>query len=77
MPIAQYLRDCGHRVIEAINADEAITVLSQREMAVDIVFSDIEIPGSMDGFALAKWIRERHPDLRRQRAHRTDDACGQ
>jgi CheY-like chemotaxis protein len=29
MPIAQYLRDCGYRVIEAANADEAMTVLMQ------------------------------------------------
>jgi len=58
MPIAQYLRDCGYRVIEAVNADEAMIVLLQREINVDIVFSDIEMPGSVDGFGLAKWIRE-------------------
>jgi DNA-binding NtrC family response regulator len=63
MPIAQYLRDCGYRVIEAVNADEAMTVLLHRETAVDIVFSDIEMPGSIDGFGLAKWIREHRPAL--------------
>ena len=52
MPIAQYLRDCGYKVIEAVNADEAMTVLLHRETAVDIVFSDIEMPGSVDGFGL-------------------------
>lgn len=61
MPIAQYLRDCGYRVIEAVNADEAITVLLHRDTVVDIVFSDIEMPGAMDGFGLAKWIREHRP----------------
>jgi DNA-binding NtrC family response regulator len=61
MPIAQYLRDCGYRVIEAVDADEAMTVLLHRDTVVDIVFSDIEMPGAMDGFGLAKWIREHRP----------------
>ena len=63
MPIAQYLRDCGYKVIEAVNADEAITVLLHKETVVDIVFSDIEMPGAIDGFGLAKWIREHRPGL--------------
>jgi DNA-binding NtrC family response regulator len=63
MPIAQYLRDCGYRVIEAVNADEAMTVLSHQETVVDVVFSDIEMPGSIDGFGLAKWVREHRPGL--------------
>jgi DNA-binding NtrC family response regulator len=63
MPIAQYLRDCGYKVIEAVNADEAITVLLHKETVVDIVFSDIEMPGAVDGFGLAKWIREHRPGL--------------
>jgi DNA-binding NtrC family response regulator len=61
MPIAQYLRDCGYKVIEAANADEAMSVLLNRETAIDIVFSDIEMPGAVDGFGLARWIREHRP----------------
>src|ERR1700722_7316751 len=57
MPIAQYLRDCGYKVIEAGNADEAMAVLVHRKV-IDIVFSDIELPGAVDGFGLAKWVRE-------------------
>lgn len=63
MPIAEYLRDCGYKVIETVSADEAIAVLSHRETAVDVVFSDIEMPGSIDGFGLAKWIRENRPGM--------------
>lgn len=61
MPIAQYLRDCGYKVIEAANADEAMTVLSHKETVVDVVFTDIEMPGTLDGFGLAKWVREHRP----------------
>jgi DNA-binding NtrC family response regulator len=63
MPIAQYLRDCGYKVIEAVSADEAMAVLLHRETVIDIVFSDIEMPGSVDGFGLSKWIRENRPGM--------------
>jgi DNA-binding NtrC family response regulator len=63
MPIAQYLRDCGYRVVEAVSADEAMTVLLHHELAIDIVFTDIEMPGSVDGFGLAKWIRDKRPGM--------------
>jgi DNA-binding NtrC family response regulator len=63
MPIAQYLRDCGYKVIEAVNADEAMAVLLHKDTVVDFVFSDIEMPGAVDGFGLAKWIREHRPGL--------------
>lgn len=40
-----------------------MAVLLHRETVVDVVFSDIEMPGSIDGFGLAKWIREHRPGL--------------
>jgi CheY-like chemotaxis protein len=63
MVIAAYLRDCGFRVIEAVNAEEAIVVLQQSDQDVDVVFSDVEMKGAMDGFGLNRWIRENHPDV--------------
>jgi CheY-like chemotaxis protein len=57
MVIAEYLRDCGFKVIEAANADEALMVLQQSELTINVVFTDIEMPGSMDGFALSQWVR--------------------
>jgi DNA-binding LytR/AlgR family response regulator len=51
------------KVIEATNADEAIVVLQQPQLAVDVIFSDIEMPGSMDGFGLAQWARSNRPGL--------------
>ena len=63
MHIAEYLRDCGFRVIEAGNADEAVVLLNERTIQIDVVFSDVEMPGSMDGFGLARWIRSNRPEL--------------
>jgi CheY-like chemotaxis protein len=61
--IAGHLRDCGYRVIEAADAEEAVTVLEQRDSRVSVVFTDIEMPGEMDGFALAQWVRRRQPGV--------------
>jgi DNA-binding NtrC family response regulator len=63
MSIALYLRDCGYKVIEAVNADEAMTLLLHKETVVDIVLSDIDMPGSTDGFGLSRWVREQRPGL--------------
>lgn len=57
MVICEYLRGCGYRVIEAVSADEAVTLLQHSELDVDVVFSDIEMPGSMNGFELSDWVR--------------------
>jgi CheY-like chemotaxis protein len=56
MLVADYLRGCGMRVIEAANGDEAILVL-QADVAVDAVFADVNMPGYKDGFSLAQWVR--------------------
>lgn len=61
--IADYLRECGYRVHEAANADEALAVLESPDVTVDVVFSDVSMPGSMDGFALARWIRANRPQV--------------
>jgi CheY-like chemotaxis protein len=61
--ISEYLRDCGYRVIEAASADEALIVLDQADLVIDIVLSDVEMPGSMDGFGLARWIRTHRKGL--------------
>jgi CheY-like chemotaxis protein len=52
LSIAAYLRDCGYRVIEAADADEAVLVLKQPDVDIDVLFTDIEMPGAMDGSGL-------------------------
>ena len=63
LPIAQYLRDCGYKVIEAVNAHEAMSVLLDEETIIDVVFTDIDMPSIMDGLGLSKWVREKRPGL--------------
>jgi CheY-like chemotaxis protein len=63
MVIADYLRECGYHVVEAGSAAEAIIVLESPE-PVDIVFSDVQMPGDMDGFGLARWVRQNRPNLK-------------
>ena len=58
MVLAEYLRHCGYRVIEAVAAHEAIAVLEQPDLAVNVVLSAAGIGGGMDGFMLAQWLRE-------------------
>jgi CheY-like chemotaxis protein len=61
--VADDLRDAGFVVIEAANADEALTVL-RSSAPVDLVLTDIRMPGSLDGLALASAVRETWPDLK-------------
>lgn len=63
LAICAYLRECAFRVIEAANADEALIVLQEPDLKIDIVLSDVEMPGSMDGFGLAHWIRDHKPAI--------------
>ena len=62
MPIAEYLRDCGYNVVEAGDAKEAIAAMDCDE-PVSLVFSDVRMPGKMDGFALAEWFRFHYPTV--------------
>jgi DNA-binding NtrC family response regulator len=61
--LVEYLTDCGFHVVEAANADEAVLILAKPDIAIDIVFTDVRMPGSLDGFGLAKWVRENRPAL--------------
>jgi two-component system, response regulator PdtaR len=53
----------GFGVLEASNADEAIRILEHRP-DIHLVFTDVEMPGSMDGLKLAHYIRGRWPPVK-------------
>jgi two-component system, response regulator PdtaR len=57
------IRDAGYDVVEAANADQAIVILESR-FDITVVFTDIEMPGSMDGLKLAAAIRGRWPPIK-------------
>jgi CheY-like chemotaxis protein len=63
MPISAYLRECGYQVFK-VNADEAMTVLRERDIAIDIILANAELPGALDGFSLARWVRENRSEIR-------------
>lgn len=63
MAIADHLADDGFEVFEAGNADEAIEIL-QTNPAIQIMFTDIDMPGSMDGLRLSAAVRDRWPPVR-------------
>jgi len=62
MLVAEHLRDSGFTVIEAMNADEAIAILTAGAL-VDIIFSDVRMPGAVDGMGLLDFIRRTRPSV--------------
>jgi DNA-binding response OmpR family regulator len=62
MTIADYLRDCGYKVFEGVTTEDVVTVLGSKQK-IDIVFAEVQLSGGMDGFGLAQWVREKHPDI--------------
>jgi CheY-like chemotaxis protein len=63
LTVSDYLRASGYQVIEASNADEALRLL-EADISIDVVFSDVNMPGSLDGFGLAQWIRRERADVK-------------
>ena len=61
--IAEYLQDCGFTIITASHAQEAIAAIKDYHSKIDVVFSDIRMPGEVDGFGLARWIDANRPDV--------------
>jgi CheY-like chemotaxis protein len=62
MVIADYVRDCGYRVVEGVNADDVLAVL-EAGAKIDVILTEVQLAGSIDGFGLARQIRENHPDI--------------
>jgi len=62
MAICHHLEDSGCNVLEATDADEALSLLV-RHPEIDAVFTDVRMPGSIDGLGLAKWVIEHRPHI--------------
>ena len=60
---ADVLGHLGYEVIEAANGDEALHIVAERD-GVDLLFTDIRMPGKLDGFGLARAASAIRPNLR-------------
>jgi len=63
MSTADFLQDEGFTVLEAATADEAI-VLLENNPQISILFTDVDMPGTMDGLKLSAAVRNRWPPIR-------------
>jgi CheY-like chemotaxis protein len=62
MLIEDALREAGHTVVTALNAAAAINVL-KGDSSITLVFTDVDMPGSMDVLKLAAYVRGRWPPV--------------
>ncbi|MET3967274.1 response regulator [Bradyrhizobium sp. S3.9.1] len=63
MRAVDIVEDAGFRPIEAVNADEALSILESRS-DISLLFTDIQMPGSIDGLKLAHAVHERWPSIK-------------
>jgi CheY-like chemotaxis protein len=63
MDAVDMIAAAGFEVVEAANADEAIEILEARR-DITVVFTDIQMPGSMDGLKLARAVSGRWPPIK-------------
>jgi CheY-like chemotaxis protein len=63
MTAADELDEAGFLVLEAKNADEAIAVLEAHSDEVQVLFTDVDMPGSMNGMDLAEQVYQRWPHV--------------
>ncbi|MEA2795718.1 MAG: hypothetical protein QOI87_3098 [Bradyrhizobium sp.] len=63
MRTVDMVEDAGFTSIEAVDADEAVAILESRS-DIALLFTDIQMPGSMDGLRLAHAVRERWPPIK-------------
>ena len=63
MRAVDIVEDAGFHPVEAVNADEAISILESRS-DISLLFTDIQMPGSMDGLKLAHTVHDRWPTIK-------------
>ena len=63
MRAVDMVEDAGYIPVEAVDADEAVAILESRS-DIALMFTDIQMPGSMDGLKLAHTVHERWPPIK-------------
>ena len=61
--LRKVLNGAGYAVLEATNGDDALALLEGRALLPDLIVTDIEMPGSINGVGLAQWIKDNRPAL--------------
>jgi two-component sensor histidine kinase/DNA-binding response OmpR family regulator len=63
MRAVDIVEDAGFNPVEAVNADQAISILESRS-DISLLFTDIQMPGSIDGLTLAHAVHDRWPSIK-------------
>lgn len=63
MHACDIVEEAGFRCLEASTCDEAVEVLEKHDDNITLLFTDVEMPGSMNGFALARHVAKHWPDV--------------
>jgi two-component sensor histidine kinase len=63
MRAVDIVEDAGFTAVQAVNADEALSILESRS-DISLLFSDIQMPGSIDGLKLAHAVHHRWPSIK-------------
>lgn len=59
---AHYLRHAGYQVLEAMNSNEAMSLVTSG-IKIDLVFSNVNMPGGEDGYFLERWLAKHRPRM--------------
>ena len=63
MDAVDIVRDAGFEAVEAANANDAIAII-EANPNIHVVFTDVQMPGTMDGLKLARFIKDRWPPIK-------------
>jgi CheY-like chemotaxis protein len=63
LSVSDFLRECGYRVLEAVQGEEAQAIFRSGE-PVELLFSDVDLGRGMNGLMLAAWVRQNYPTVR-------------
>ena len=73
--LAEYLRHCGYKVLEAATSDEVVIALEEGALKIDALLADAELAGRYNAFDLRIWVRDHHPAVQVLMAGNVDTAA--
>lgn len=63
MTAAEILEDAGFRTLEAGNAEHALVLLRENHASIVVLFTDVDMPGPLDGFELSREVAQHWPHI--------------